>query len=153
MAYSIHLILERRAEQLFHSQSDAGHMFESYRPQNGYSTSASLQNLHYSPHRQQRSSPPKPPLAYNSHLPQSQSFSSELDTILQSSTAARLVHRENDIDRSSFHQPAARRTTRLTPSKCYRTVFHRKLTFSIYRRDIFIIEWTNNSTEKCKCIK
>jgi hypothetical protein len=108
------LILERRAEQLFHSQSDAGHMFESYRPHSAYSTSASLQNLHYSPNRQQRFSPPKPqPSAYSSHLSQSQSFPSELGTVLQHSTSARILHRENDFER----QATTRKTTKIIPSK------------------------------------
>ncbi|CAF1016745.1 unnamed protein product [Adineta steineri] len=112
---------ERRAEQLFHSQSDAGHMFETYRPHSTYSTSASLQNLHYSPHRQQRLSPPKPqpPVAYSSHLSQSQSFPSELDTVLQHSTSARILHRENDFERQSFHQPTTRKSIRTMPRENY----------------------------------
>ncbi len=108
-------VLERRAEQLFHSQSDAGHMFESYRPHNTYSTSASLQNLHYSPHRQQRFSPPKPQPSYSSHLSQSQSFPSELDTVLRHSTSSKLLHRENDIERQ--YQPITRKMAKVIPSK------------------------------------
>ncbi|CAF3360710.1 unnamed protein product, partial [Rotaria sp. Silwood2] len=106
---------ERRAEHLFHSQSDAGHMFESYRPHSSYSTSASLQNLHYSPYRQQRISPPKPQPSYTSHLCQSQSFPSELDTVLRTSTSSKILHKENDIlrtndfERQTFHQPSSTR--------------------------------------------
>jgi len=93
-------------------------MFESYRPHSAYSTSASLQNLHYSPNRQQRFSPPKPqPSAYSSHLSQSQSFPSELGAVLQHSTSARILHRENDFERQSFQQATTRKTTKIIPSK------------------------------------
>ena len=115
----IAFVQERRAEQLFHSQSDAGHMFESYRPHTTYSTSASLQNLHYSPHRQQqRFSPPKAQATYTAHLSQSQSFPAELDTVLRHSTSARVLHRENDIERSAtFHPTTARKMAAVLPSK------------------------------------
>lgn len=92
-------------------------MFETYRPHSTYSTSASLQNLHYSPHRQQRFSPPKPPPSYSSHLSQSQSFPSELDAVLQHSTSSKILHRENDLDRQSFHQPVTRKMTKIISSK------------------------------------
>lgn len=117
--------LERRAEQLFHSQSDAGHMFESYRPHGSYSTSASLQNLHYSPYRQPRISPPKPQPSYSSHLSQSQSFPSELDTVLRNSNNSKALHKDpetirtNDIDRQPYHQTVARKSTKVLPSKSY----------------------------------
>ena len=114
MGYSL---VERRQDQLFHSQSDAGHMFESYRPHPSYSTSASLQNLHYSPHRQQRFSPPKPQATYPSHLSQSQSFPAELDTVLRHSTSSRILHRENEIERSLFHQTTARKMPVVLPSR------------------------------------
>ena len=96
------MILERRAEQLFHSQSDAGHLFDTYRPSpTNYSTSASLQNLHYSPHRQISSrlptSIPVNHLSSSSSLSQSQSFPSELDTVLRHS---RGTHRDNDVERT-----------------------------------------------------
>jgi hypothetical protein len=102
--------LERRAEQLFHSQSDAGHMFESYRPHSTYSTSASLQNLHYSPHRQQRAPVPQP--TFSSHLSQSQSFPSELDTVLRHSNTSRIAPRENDVELQSN----TRKITKIIPS-------------------------------------
>jgi len=92
-------------------------MFESYRPHNTYSTSASLQNLHYSPHRQQRFSPPKLQPSYSSHLSQSQSFPSQLDTVLRHSTSSKILHRENDIDRQTFHQPITRKISKVIPSK------------------------------------
>jgi hypothetical protein len=117
LSHRIFFVLERRAEQLFHSQSDAGHMFESYRPHSTYSTSASLQNLHYSPHRQQRFSPPKAQPTYSSHLSQSQSFPSELDTVLRHSTSSRILNRENDIERQAFHQPTTRKMTKVLSSK------------------------------------
>ncbi|CAF0959170.1 unnamed protein product [Rotaria sordida] len=116
---------ERRAEHLFHSQSDAGHMFESYRPHSTYSTSASLQNLHYSPYRQQRISPPKLQPSYTSHLSQSQSFPSELDTVLRTSTSSKILHKENDIvrtndfERQTFHQPITRKMTKVLPKDNY----------------------------------
>ena len=123
-----HALLERRADQLFHSQSDAGHMFESSRAHCTYSTSASLQNLHYSPLRQQRTTlppapPPPPPPSQSFHLPQSQSFPSELDAVLRHSTSSRILHRENeivrtnDLERSSFHQSITRNTSKILPSK------------------------------------
>lgn len=103
-------ILERRAEHLFHSQSDAGHMFETYRPSSStYATSASLQNLHYSPYRQQRISPPKPQPTYSSHLCQSQSFPSELDNAVHT----------NDFERSSFHPTVSHKMTKMIPKDNY----------------------------------
>ncbi|CAF3754296.1 unnamed protein product [Rotaria socialis] len=116
---------ERRAEQLFHSQSDAGHMFESYRPHSAYSTSASLQNLHYSPYRQQRVSPPKLQPSYASHLSQSQSFPSELDTVLRNPTTSKMLPKEtdlirsNDFERQSFYQPSSRKMTKALPKDNY----------------------------------
>ncbi|CAF5026662.1 unnamed protein product, partial [Rotaria sp. Silwood1] len=94
----------RRAENIFHSQSDAGHMFESYQPHSTYSTSASLQNLHYSPYRQQRISPPKFQPSYTTHLSQSQSFPSELDNVLRTSTNSKILHKNNDFERQTIHQ-------------------------------------------------
>lgn len=101
------LAAERRAEQLFHSQSDAGHVFDNYRPSTtNYSTSASLQNLHYSPHRQ--TSRPGPPVPVVNHhhlttnancLSQSQSFPSELDTVLRHSRGTS-GNRENEYPRT-----------------------------------------------------
>lgn len=111
--------LERRAEQLFHSHSDAGHMFESFRPHTSYTTSASLQNLHYSPHRQQARAPVPPPApahatsSLSSRLSQSQSFPSELDAVLRHSSNSRTSHRENDFERSSN----LRNMTTILPSK------------------------------------
>ncbi|CAF1156782.1 unnamed protein product [Rotaria sp. Silwood1] len=98
------LAAERRAENIFHSQSDAGHMFESYQPHSTYSTSASLQNLHYSPYRQQRISPPKFQPSYTTHLSQSQSFPSELDNVLRTSTNSKILHKNNDFERQTIHQ-------------------------------------------------
>jgi len=110
---------ERRAEQLFHSQSDAGHMFETYRSHGTYTTSASLQNLHYSPHRQQqqqRLSPPKSTMIYTSQLSQSQSFPAELDNVLRHSTSTTkvLTSRENELER-----PTNKRSTKILPSKIF----------------------------------
>ncbi|CAF3705800.1 unnamed protein product [Rotaria sp. Silwood1] len=95
---------KRRAENIFHSQSDAGHMFESYQPHSTYSTSASLQNLHYSPYRQQRISPPKFQPSYTTHLSQSQSFPSELDNVLRTSTNSKILHKNNDFERQTIQQ-------------------------------------------------
>lgn len=113
------LAAERRAEQLFHSQSDAGHMFETYRSHGTYTTSASLQNLHYSPHRQQqqqRLSPPKSTMIYTSQLSQSQSFPAELDNVLRHSTSTTkvLTSRENELER-----PTNKRSTKILPKDNY----------------------------------
>jgi hypothetical protein len=115
--------LERRAEQLFHSQSDAGHVFESYRSHANYSTSASLQNLHYSPNRQvSRIHPTTVSMApapvhlsapFSSRLSQSQSFPSELDAALRHTNNSRTSHRDIEFDRV---HTTARAMTTLVPS-------------------------------------
>jgi hypothetical protein len=122
-------------------------MFESYRPHSTYSTSASLQNLHYSPHRQQRLSPPKLQPTYSSPLSQSQSFPSELDTVLRHSTSSKILHRENDIDRQAFHQPITRKMTKVIPSKFPGKIqLNYKNILCINRRELFIIKWSVNTT-------
>ncbi len=126
-------------------------MFESYRPHNTYTTSASLQNLHYSPHRQQRHSPPKPPPSYSSHLSQSQSFPSELDTVLRHPTNSRLSHRENEMERQSFHQSMAHKMTKVPSSKfiCKSRSMYSSLFIS--RGKLFITQWKIFATTECKC--
>jgi hypothetical protein len=86
-------------------------MFESSHPRSTHSTSSSLQNHH------------PPPTS-------SQSFPSELDTVLRHSTNSRLLHEDsdailtNDFEHQAFHQPNTRKVTKITPSTSSTTLNH-----------------------------
>ncbi|CAF0724995.1 unnamed protein product [Didymodactylos carnosus] len=102
-----------------------GHQNGNSRNNNHYSTSSSLQNLHYTPHNNRHHSTnernPLPTTINSGHLSQSQSYSAELDAVLRvqenhdHTAQKRLLHTDGDIISSpdynfqEFHQPNSRK--------------------------------------------
>ncbi|CAF1073679.1 unnamed protein product [Didymodactylos carnosus] len=107
-----------------------GHQNSNIRNNNQYSTSSSLQNLHYTTHTNRHHSANERNLlsvpTNNTHLQQSQSYPSELDIVLRRQenndhvTESRLLHGDDDVILSSdynfqeFRQPYMRKVTKVT---------------------------------------